>query len=176
MKYVVNILLPAIVAVVVVGVITSRNTDETTPESPDTSVQPISGQADTTAVSLAPEVSSTQQEATTTVSETTTSTTTEPDVPEPVKQAIRSAEAYLSIMNFSEKGLIRQLEYEKFNPTDAATAVAMLEVDWNDQAAQLGADYLTYSAFSCAGLISQLEFEGFTTPQATFGAESAGVC
>ncbi|WP_035717092.1 Ltp family lipoprotein [Gordonia terrae] len=52
--------------------------------------------------------------------------------------AVAKAEEYLSLMAFSETGLIEQLEYEGFSTADATYAVGAVEaqgaVDWNEQA------------------------------------------
>ena len=100
----------------------------------------------------------------------------------PQKNAVRSANAYLSMSGFSRNGLIEQLSspygdgYEKH---DATVAVDSLSVDWNEQAVRSARQYLDMSGFSCQGLIDQLssEFgEKFTKSQATHGARQAGAC
>lgn len=63
----------------------------------------------------------------------------------PQKNAVRSANAYLSMSGFSRDGLIEQLSspygdgYEK---ADATVAVDSLPVDWNEQAARSARQYL----------------------------------
>lgn len=98
------------------------------------------------------------------------------------KNAVRSAESYLSFQGFSRKGLIDQLSspygdgYEK---EDARVAVDSLTVDWNKQAARSARGYLEMMGFSCNGLIDQLSSgygEQFTKSQATYGAQQAGAC
>lgn len=90
------------------------------------------------------------------------------------KNAVRRAEDYLDFATFSKKGLIEQLEYEKFSTADAEYAVNKLNIDWNEQAVKKAQDYLDMAAFSKESLIEQLEFEGFTKEQATYGAEKCG--
>lgn len=89
------------------------------------------------------------------------------------EQALRSAQDYLNYTAFSKKGLIEQLEYEKFDRKDAEWAVDQLDVDWNEQAYKSALSYLDYTSFSLDGLIEQLKFEGFTDEQARYGAEKA---
>lgn len=89
------------------------------------------------------------------------------------RNAIESAENYLSFAAFSQSGLIEQLEFEGYSPADATFAVESLDVDWNEQAAKSAANYLEMTSFSLSGLIEQLEFEGFTPEQAAYGANEA---
>lgn len=89
------------------------------------------------------------------------------------RNAIESAENYLSFTAFSQSGLIEQLEFEGYSTADATFAVESLEVDWNEQAAKSAANYLEMTSFSLSGLIEQLEFEGFTPEQAAYGANQA---
>lgn len=91
------------------------------------------------------------------------------------QQAVGKAESYLEFTAFSRKGLIKQLEFEGFSPTDATFAVDHVTVDWNDQAAKKAKSYLEMSSFSRSGLIAQLKFEGFTDTQAKFGVKSVGL-
>ena len=91
------------------------------------------------------------------------------------KNALRKAESYLEYTAFSRKGLIHQLEYEKFSTSDATWAVDHVEVNWNEQAAKKAKSYLDYTAFSRDGLIHQLEFEGFTHSQAVYGVNKVGL-
>lgn len=90
------------------------------------------------------------------------------------KNALKQAKSYLSYSAFSYKGLIEQLEFEKFSNADAVYAADNCGADWNEQAAKKAASYLSYSAFSRDSLIEQLEFEGFTNAQAVYGAEANG--
>lgn len=90
------------------------------------------------------------------------------------KNALKSAESYLSFMAFSYSGLVKQLEYEKYSHEDAIYAVDHCGAGWNEQAAKSAASYLSFSSFSRDGLIKQLEFEGFTHEQAIYGVEANG--
>lgn len=98
------------------------------------------------------------------------------------KNAVRSAESYLSMMAFSRDGLIDQLssQYgEQFPIEDATFAVDSLNTDWNAQAAKSAQSYLDIMSFSCHGLIDQLSSqygEKFTVKQATYGATQVGLC
>lgn len=91
------------------------------------------------------------------------------------KNALKKAESYLSFMGFSESGLVKQLEFDKFTAEDAAWAVAHVKVDWNEQAVKKAKSYLNTSAFSHEGLVQQLQFEGFTPEQAEHGVTGAGL-
>lgn len=70
------------------------------------------------------------------------------------KNAVRSANDYLSMMPFSKEGLIEQLSSdagEGYDRNDAEIAVNNLIVDWNEQAAKAGENYLDMMGFSCKG-------------------------
>ena len=98
------------------------------------------------------------------------------------KNAVRSAEQYLSISGFSRKGLIQQLSSDAgdgYSVSDASAAVDSLTVDWNENAARSARQYLSLSGFSCKGLIQQLSSSAgdkYTLEQATYGARQAGAC
>lgn len=104
------------------------------------------------------------------------------DLTGPQKNAVRSAQSYLSFAGFSRDGLIAQLSSEYgdgYALTDAVAAVDSLSVDWNAEAAEAAQQYLQMSGFSCNGLIEQLSSvygDKFTAAQARFGAEHAGAC
>ena len=101
---------------------------------------------------------------------------------EPQKNAIRSAQQYLSISGFSRNGLIQQLSSDAgdgYKVTDATVAVDSLNIDWNKQAVRSAKQYLSISGFSCKGLIEQLSSsagDGYTKNQATYGAQQSGAC
>lgn len=88
------------------------------------------------------------------------------------KNAYKSAKSYLGYSAFSYKGLIKQLEYEKYSTEDATWAADNCGADWYEQAVKQAKSYLDYSAFSHDGLIKQLEYEGFTTDEATKAADT----
>jgi hypothetical protein len=90
------------------------------------------------------------------------------------KNALASAKSYLNISAFSYKGLIEQLEYEKYTHAEAVYAADNCGANWNEQAVKSAASYLKISSFSREGLIAQLEYEGFTHEQAVYGAEQNG--
>lgn len=100
----------------------------------------------------------------------------------PQKNAVRSANAYLSTMAFSRAGLIEQLSSpygEGYDSADATVAVDSLSVNWNEQALRSAQEYLNMMGFSCRGLIEQLSSDVgsmFTVEQATYGANQAGAC
>ena len=98
------------------------------------------------------------------------------------RNAVRSANSYLQLSEFSRQGLIDQLSSEfgdSYSVGDATVAVNSLSTDWNAQAARSAVSYLALSGFSCQGLIDQLSSEfgdKYTVEQATYGATQAGIC
>lgn len=90
------------------------------------------------------------------------------------RNAVRSAESYVSFLAFSRTGLISQLEYEGFSKSDSTFAVDYLNINWKKQAAKSAASYLDLMAFSRQGLIDQLLYEGFTQSEAEYGASQNG--
>ena len=100
----------------------------------------------------------------------------------PQKNAVRSAQSYLSFQGFSRAGLIEQLSSEYgdgYSRSDATVAVDSLTVDWNEQAARSARSYLDMMGFSCSGLIDQLSSsygDKYTSDQARAGANAAGAC
>ena len=100
----------------------------------------------------------------------------------PQKNAVRSAEQYISMSGFSRDGLIDQLSSEfgnGYDVSDATVAVDSLNIDWNEQAVRTAKQYLDMSGFSCDGLIEQLSSEHgnkYSVSEATYGAQQAGAC
>ena len=100
------------------------------------------------------------------------------------KNAVKSAQSYLSYSAFSRAGLGQQLtsEYgEGYPAEDAEFAIVYLEqnglVDWNAEAAESAKSYLDYSSFSRDGLFEQLTSEygeGFTADQANYALSQVG--
>ncbi|MDI1222797.1 MULTISPECIES: Ltp family lipoprotein [Acinetobacter] len=92
------------------------------------------------------------------------------------KNAVRSAEQYLTISGFSREGLIQQLSAsagDGYNTADATIAVDSLNIDWNQEAVKSAKQYLELQGFSCNGLIQQLSSSAgdkYTVKQATYGA------
>lgn len=95
-------------------------------------------------------------------------------IPLSKRNALRSAESYLSFGSFSYNGLVEQLEFEKYSHEDAVYAADHCGADWNEQAVKKAKSYLSFSAFSYSGLMNQLEFEGFTSEQAVYAANRCG--
>ncbi len=97
------------------------------------------------------------------------------------EQAVKSAESYLEMSGFSEKGLIDQLtsDYgEGFSKKDAVFAVAYLHPNWNAEAVESAKSYMEMGGFSRKGLIDQLSSaygEKFTQAQATHAANAVGL-
>lgn len=100
----------------------------------------------------------------------------------PQRNAVRSANQYLSMSGFSREGLIEQLSSnygDGYNVADATVAVDSLDVDWNENAAKSARQYLSMTGFSCNGLIEQLSSsygDKYTVEQARYGARQAGAC
>ena len=88
------------------------------------------------------------------------------------KNALEAAKRYIKYSPFSRKGLISQLEYEKYSTEDAIFAADNCGADWKQQAVLSAKRYISYSAFSYSGLIDQLEYEGYTHEQAVYGTDS----
>lgn len=88
------------------------------------------------------------------------------------KNALRSAENYLSLMNFSKEGLFEQLIFENY-PEDAANyAVESVNTDWYENALGSALTYLELISFSDQGLYDQLIFEGYTSKEAQFALDN----
>ncbi len=90
------------------------------------------------------------------------------------KNALSTAESYLSFTAFSYSGLIEQLEYEGFTTEEATFAADNCGADWSEQAAKTAQSYVDLLALSRDELLSQLEYEGFTTEQALYGVAAVG--
>lgn len=104
------------------------------------------------------------------------------DLSGPQKNAVRSAEQYLSLQGFSKAGLIEQLSSnfgDQYEEEDARIAVESLNVDWNEQAVRSAEQYLELQGFSCQGLIDQLSSsygDRYTESQARYGASQTDAC
>lgn len=91
-----------------------------------------------------------------------------------MKNALKSAEHYLSVMPFSYTGLIKQLEFSQYTHNEAVYAVDHCGADWNEQAVKKAEQYLSHMSFSRNGLIDQLEYSGFTHEQAVHAVTQCG--
>lgn len=115
----------------------------------------------------------TKKETTTTTERTTTTAKeTKPSVSMEYQNALKSAKDYLAFSAFSRKGLIEQLEFEKYSAAAATYAADNCGANWNEQAVKSAKSYLEISSFSKQELIEQLEFEGFTKAQAQYGVNA----
>ncbi|MBQ7670746.1 MAG: Ltp family lipoprotein [Clostridia bacterium] len=103
-----------------------------------------------------------------------TETSPQPSLTMGQLNALGSAKSYLSFSAFSYKGLVEQLEYEKYTHDEAVYAADNCGADWNEQALKSAKNYLEFSAFSRKGLMEQLEFEGFTSAQSEYGVNNCG--
>ena len=90
-----------------------------------------------------------------------------------VASANRTAKIYLSVLPFSKKSLISQLEYEGYTNEIATQVVDKLPVNWNEEAAVMAMLLMQYNNYTTEELIDALEnSEGFTHEEAVFGAEN----
>ncbi|ERJ00624.1 MULTISPECIES: Ltp family lipoprotein [Eubacteriales] len=90
------------------------------------------------------------------------------------KNALSTAKSYLSISDFSHKGLVEQLEYEGFSHEEAVYGADHCGANWNAQALKGAKSYLEVAAFSQKGLAQQLQYDGYTGEQAAYGAANCG--
>ena len=90
-----------------------------------------------------------------------------------MRNALKSAKDYLSVMPFSYSGLVEQLEYEGYSKSEAIYAADNCGADWYEQAVKSAKRYLEVMPFSRSGLIDQLEYEGYTHNQAVYGVNEA---
>jgi hypothetical protein len=97
------------------------------------------------------------------------------------KNALESAQQYLSISAFSRNGLIQQLSSaagDGYSLADATYAGDHVGANWDAEAAQAAKQYLSISSFSYNGLVQQLSSsagDGYTLAQAEYGAHAAGL-
>jgi Host cell surface-exposed lipoprotein len=102
-----------------------------------------------------------------------------PEMTESQKNAVNSANDYLTSQPFSKAGLVQQLSSsagDGYPEADAEFAVNHIQVDWNEQAVKSARNYLSSQSFSRQGLIEQLSSsagEGFTLAQAEYGVSKA---
>lgn len=89
------------------------------------------------------------------------------------KRALQAAQTYLEVKAFSYEGLIKQLEFEGYNHSEAVYGADNSGADWYKQAEKSAREYLEVMPFSREGLIEQLEYEGFTHSQAVYGVDNA---
>jgi len=125
-------------------------------------------------VSKEPKTEMVVQEKTESGEDVKTTSEPKPDATIGQKNALRSAENYLSFTAFSRSGLIDQLEFEGFSGEEAKYAADNCGANWNEQAAKSAENYLNFTSFSRSGLIDQLKFEGFTNEQAEYGVNAVG--
>lgn len=163
-------------ALVVLGIVIASCSSDKTSNSSSSDKQTVAEETKATTeqpkAEAAPvEVKAEKEEASTTV-----------ELTGPQRNAVRSAEQYISFSGFSRDGLINQLSSsygDNYAKSDATAAVDSLNVDWNEQAARSAKQYLDISGFSCQGLIDQLSSDAgdkYTRSQAAYGAKQAGAC
>lgn len=100
------------------------------------------------------------------------------DVSREYKNALKSAQNYLNVMPFSEKGLLRQLTSEAGDkyPEDAAQyAIDNVEVDYNEQALKAAENYQSVMPMSDQELLNQLTSDAgdqYTQEQAQYAIDN----
>ncbi len=91
------------------------------------------------------------------------------------RNAFRAAQNYLSSLNFSKKGLQRQLKYEGYSDDEVKYAIDNCGADWREQAALSAQDYLKSISFSPESLKGMLKFDGYTDEEASYAVDSCKV-
>lgn len=100
------------------------------------------------------------------------------DVPREYRNALESAQNYIEIMAFSEKGLYNQLtsEYGEQYPAEAAQyAIENIQVDYNQEALESAVNYQQIMPMSDKELFNQLTSEygeQFTEAQAQYAIDN----
>lgn len=158
-----------VIVFAVVGAIGSGNRDSTTTRVPSEPSEATSAPNPTTSSTVV-----------------VTTTTYVPTMTMSQQNAVKEALSYLDSLAFSRQGLIDQLSSQygsQFPRADAKFAVEVVEkyysIDWNEQAVKAARSYLDSQSFSCQGLIDQLSSQygsQFTREEATYGANSVGLC
>ncbi len=87
------------------------------------------------------------------------------------RNALRTAQNYLSFMGFSYTGLIDQLKYEGYSAAEAKYAADNCGADWYKNALRSAENYMSFMGFSHSGLIDQLKYEGYTAQEAKYAAD-----
>ena len=144
------------------------------------------GDDPTTPVSASSATSSAANAATPAATPAATKAAPKPAAPKPAapkltsgqKNALRSAENYVSLMAMSKAGLIRQLSSpagDGYSKADATYAANHVKVDWNAEAIESAKNYMDIMPMSRSALIRQLSSSAgdqFTKAQATQAADA----
>jgi hypothetical protein len=94
------------------------------------------------------------------------------------KNALRSAENYISLMSMSKAGLIQQLSSpagDGYSKADATYAANHVKADWNAEAVEAANNYMEIMPMSRTALIKQLSSSAgdkFTKAEATKAADA----
>ena len=91
------------------------------------------------------------------------------------RNALASAQTYLSVMNFSYQGIIDMLEYEGYSETECKYAADNCGADWNGMAANEAKKLIDGGVTTKEEIVDQLIFKGYTYQQAVHGAEANGL-
>lgn len=161
-------------------VVGNSGSDKPLDVSPSPSVASLSSATPEPQNTTSPDITATPELQDTTQPDLSSDVTAAPETPSTEnvttgqRNALKSAQSYLSISAFSYTGLIKQLEFEQYSHEDAVYAADNCGADWNEQAANSAQSYLSFSAFSYTGLIKQLEFDGYTNDEAVYAADNCG--
>lgn len=90
-------------------------------------------------------------------------------------RALKTANEYLSVLNFSKSGLANQLIHDGFTNEEANYAVDNLTIDWDEQAYETAQTYLQLISFDAWDLEEQLMHDGFTEVQARNAVKKCGL-
>jgi hypothetical protein len=181
--------LGALLIVCGVGAALGGGDDPTTPVAGDTKPVPTStSTSSSSSSSTTPSKTAAPASTPTTTKPAAPATTKVAPKPKPTQEltsgqrnALRSAENYLSFAPFSRQGLIRQLSSEAgdgYSVKDATYAADHVKVNWYEQAARAAKNYLEIAPFSRNRMIEQLESsagDNYTHAQAVYGAKKAGL-
>lgn len=88
-------------------------------------------------------------------------------------QALGAAQSYVDMVFMSEKGLRKQLRFDKHEPADIDYAMSHVKADWGKEADEAARGYMDSMPMSRDGLAEQLRFDGFTDAQVKRGVATA---
>lgn len=104
-----------------------------------------------------------------------------PTISKARQNAVKSAQGYVDLMDFSKAGLEHQLSSaagDKYKLSDAKYAVNHIKVDWNKEALGSAKSYQELMPMSRSGLIHQLTSSAgdkYTKAQATYAVNKLGL-
>lgn len=90
------------------------------------------------------------------------------------KNALDTAQSYISSSGFSRKSLIKQLEFKGYTTQDSQLIVDYIDLDWKEQAIRVAQNYLDNKSFSRQRLYNQLIYKGFNDEDANYALDQLG--